>query len=127
MFQSLYGRVSRALSDIYDEGVPGPLVPDDGGYLVFFVRVMERLEAGTEKAHALAEEKSRDLIGQGASHVFSHLLCLKPDFDFAAVLDPVPETICATLAEWVNIHVEDLVARLAPKGGAVSSGDDVSS
>ncbi|KAE8767459.1 hypothetical protein D1007_61173 [Hordeum vulgare] len=90
MYQSLEGRASRALSDICGEGFSSTLVPDDGGYLGFFLHVVEHLEAGAEKAHVLAEEKSRDLLGQGASGVFSHLLCLDPDFDFVAVLDPVP-------------------------------------
>ncbi|KAE8793595.1 hypothetical protein D1007_31754 [Hordeum vulgare] len=106
------------------EGVSSPLVPDDVGYLGFLSRVVECFEAGAEKAHALAEEKSRDLLGQAVSDVFSHLLCLDPDFDFAVVLGPVRETICATLAKWVEVHVETLVTRLAPEGCGMSSGDD---
>ncbi|KAE8798874.1 hypothetical protein D1007_25842 [Hordeum vulgare] len=127
MFQSIEGRDTWALSDICGEGVSSTLVPDDGGYLGFFLRVVARLDAGAEKAHALAEEESCDLLGQGASDVFSHLLHLNPDFDFAVVLGPVPETIRVTLAEWVEVHVKDLVTRLAPEGCGVSSGDDVSS
>ncbi|KAE8774576.1 hypothetical protein D1007_53029 [Hordeum vulgare] len=127
MFRSLEGRASRALTDICSKGVSAPLVPDKGGYLGFFLRIVERLEAGAEKAHALAKEKSHDLLVQGASDVFSHLLRLNPDFDFAAVLDPVLETIRVALAEWVEVHVEDLVTRLAPESGGVSCGDDVSS
>ncbi|KAE8772171.1 hypothetical protein D1007_55854 [Hordeum vulgare] len=115
MFQSLERRASRALSDICRESVSSPLVPDDAGYLGFFLRVVECLQAGAEKVHALTEEKSRDLLGQAASDVLSHLLRLNPDFDFTAVLDPVPETIRAALAEWVKVHVEDLVTRLAPR------------
>ncbi|KAE8790569.1 hypothetical protein D1007_35081 [Hordeum vulgare] len=111
MFQSLEMRASRALSDICGEGVSSPLVPDDVGYLGFFSRVVECLEAGAEKAHALVEEKNRDVLGQAASDVFSHLLCLDPDFDFAAVLGPVLETIRAALAEWVEVHVKDLSVR----------------
>ncbi|KAE8767284.1 hypothetical protein D1007_61382 [Hordeum vulgare] len=84
------------------------------------------LESGAEKAHVLAEEKSRDHLGLGALDVFSHLLRLDPYFDFAAMLDPVPETISAALAEWVEFHVEDLVTRLAPEGDGMSSGDDES-
>ncbi|KAE8791514.1 hypothetical protein D1007_33959 [Hordeum vulgare] len=103
------------------------MVPDEGGYPVFFLRVVERLQAGAEKAHALADGKRHDLLGQGASNIFSHLLRLDPDFDFAAVLDPVPEMICAALAEWVEVHVEDPVTSLAPEGGGMSCGDDVSS
>ncbi|KAE8818269.1 hypothetical protein D1007_03899 [Hordeum vulgare] len=98
-FQSLEGRASQALGDICGEGVSIPLVLDDAGFLGFFLRVVECLEAGAEKAHALAEEKSRDLLGQAASDVFSHLLRLDPDFDSAAVLDPVPEMIRLALAE----------------------------
>ncbi|KAE8773559.1 hypothetical protein D1007_54174 [Hordeum vulgare] len=87
----------------------------------------ERLEAGAEKAHALADDKSHDLSGQTTSNVFSHLLRLNPDFDFATVLDPVRETIRAALAEWVEVHVEDLVTRIALEGCGTSSGDDASS
>ncbi|KAE8799601.1 hypothetical protein D1007_24980 [Hordeum vulgare] len=121
MFRSLEGRAYRALSDICGVGVSGPLVPDDGGYLGFFLHVVERLEADAEKSHALVEEKSRDLLGQGASDILIHLLLLDPDFDFTVVLDPVPETIRAALAEWVEVHVVDLVARLTPEGGGASS------
>ncbi|KAE8797881.1 hypothetical protein D1007_26891 [Hordeum vulgare] len=116
MFQSLERRASLALSDICGKGVTSPLVPHDARYLGFFFRVVECLEAGVEKSHALTEEKSRDLLAQAASNVFSHLLRLDPEFDFATMLDPVPETIPATLAEWVEVHVEDLVTRLAPEG-----------
>ncbi|KAE8787889.1 hypothetical protein D1007_38106 [Hordeum vulgare] len=117
MFQSLEGRASQVTSDICSEGVSIPLAPDDGAYLGLFLRVMERLEV----------EESRDLLGQGASDVFSHHLRLDPDIDFAAVLDPVPKTICAALTELVEVHVEDLVTRLAPKGYGMRSGDDASS
>ncbi|KAE8799270.1 hypothetical protein D1007_25399 [Hordeum vulgare] len=92
-FRSLEGRSSRALSDICGEGVSDPVIPDDVGYLGFFYRVVEHLEAGARKALTLAEEKSRDLLCQAASDVFSHLLRLNPDFDFALVLDPVLEMI----------------------------------
>ncbi|KAE8773633.1 hypothetical protein D1007_54104 [Hordeum vulgare] len=118
MFQSLEVRASRALSDICGEGISSPLVPDDGGYLGFFLHVVEHLEADSKKAHALVEEKSRDLLGQGASDVFNHL---------TAVLDPVPEMARAALAEWVVVHEEDLVTRLVPEGCGTISRDDVSS
>ncbi|KAE8816597.1 hypothetical protein D1007_05939 [Hordeum vulgare] len=123
---TLERRASRTLSDICGESASGPLVPDDAGYLGFFLRIMERLEVGSAKALTLAEEKSRDLLRQAASDVFSHILRLDPDFDFAEVLDSVPETFHAALAEWVEVHVEDLVARLAPEGHGVDFGDDAS-
>ncbi|KAE8786091.1 hypothetical protein D1007_40107 [Hordeum vulgare] len=118
MFQSLERRASRALKDICCDGVLSPLVPDDAGYLGFFLRAVECLKGGVEKTHALAEEKSRDLLSQAASEVFRHLLCLDPDFDFVAVLGPVPETTRGVLAEWVEDHVEDLVTRHAYEGDA---------
>ncbi|KAE8799744.1 hypothetical protein D1007_24835 [Hordeum vulgare] len=127
MFQSLEARASRSLSDIYGEGVSSPLVPDDGGHLGFFLLVVERLEVGAERAHALAEAKIRDLLGQGALDVFSHLLHLDPDFDFASVLDTVRETARSCLAEWVEVHVGDLVTSLTPEGCGVSPSNDVSS
>ncbi|KAE8818539.1 hypothetical protein D1007_03671 [Hordeum vulgare] len=126
MFRSLEGRASRALSGICGEGISGPLIRDNAGYLGFFYRIVEHLEAGAGKALALAEESSRDLLGQAASDVFSHLLRLDLDFDFASLLDLVPETIRAAMAEWVEVHVEDLVTRLAPEGYGAGSNDDVS-
>ncbi|KAE8773079.1 hypothetical protein D1007_54820 [Hordeum vulgare] len=126
MFQSLKRRASHALSNIYGEGVSGPVIPDDSGYVGFFFRIVEHLEVGAEKVLALAREKSRDLLGQAASDVFSHLLRLNTDFDFASVLGPVPETIRAALAEWVKVHMEDLVTRLAPKDRGMGSDDDMS-
>ncbi|KAE8767070.1 hypothetical protein D1007_61614 [Hordeum vulgare] len=93
MFRSIERRASRAMSDMCGKGVSGPTIPDDSRCFGFFYRVVEHLEAGTEKALALAEEKSRYLLGQAASDVFNHLLHLNPDFDFASVLDPVPEMI----------------------------------
>ncbi|KAE8812241.1 hypothetical protein D1007_10850 [Hordeum vulgare] len=126
MFWSLERRASRTLSDICGEGVNGPLISDDSGYLGFFYRVMEHLEAGAEKALALAEDKRCDLFGQATSDVFNHLLHLDPDFDFASVLDSVPKTICAALAEWVEVHVEDLVTSFALEGHRVGSDDDAS-
>ncbi|KAE8789330.1 hypothetical protein D1007_36505 [Hordeum vulgare] len=113
MFQSLERRTSRALSDICGKGVSSPVDPDNASYLGFFFRVLECLEAGAENAHALAEEKSRDLLGQAASNVFNHLLRLDPDYDFATVLGPVQEKIRAALAEWVKVHVKDLVTSLS--------------
>ncbi|KAE8820774.1 hypothetical protein D1007_01082 [Hordeum vulgare] len=89
-------------------------------------KLQERLEVGSMKALALTEEKSRDLLSQVALDIFSDLLRLDPDFDFAEVLDPVSETVRAALAEWVNVHMEDLVARLAPEGHGVDSDDDTS-
>ncbi|KAE8797501.1 hypothetical protein D1007_27360 [Hordeum vulgare] len=127
MFQSLERRASHALSDMYGEGISGPLIPDDFGYLGFFYYVVEHLKESAEKAFELAEEKSHDLLGQAASDLFSHLLRLDPNFDSALVRDPVPETIRAVLAEWVEVHVEDLVAMLAPEGSGMGSDEDVPS
>ncbi|KAI5007705.1 hypothetical protein ZWY2020_008753 [Hordeum vulgare] len=127
MFQSLETRASRALSDICGEVVSSLLVPDDAGYLGLFFRVVECLHAGAKKAHVLVEEKSRDLLGQAVLDVFSHLLRLDPDFDFATLLGPVPETIRAALAKLVEVHVEDLVTSLPPEGCGVSSDEDASS
>ncbi|KAE8797482.1 hypothetical protein D1007_27339 [Hordeum vulgare] len=127
MFQSLERRASQALRDICGEAVSSPLVPDDAGYLGFFSRVVEFLEAGAEKSHALAEEKRRDLLGQAVLDIFSQLLRLDPDFDFATLLGPVPETIRAALAEWVEVHVEDVVTRLAPECCGMNYDEDASS
>ncbi|KAE8808803.1 hypothetical protein D1007_14904 [Hordeum vulgare] len=61
--RSLEKRASSALSDICGEGVSDPVILDDSGYLGFFYRVVEHLEASAEKALALAEEKIGDLFG----------------------------------------------------------------
>ncbi|KAE8799499.1 hypothetical protein D1007_25078 [Hordeum vulgare] len=127
MFQSLQRRASWALSDICGEGVSSPHVPNDAGYLGFFSRIVECLEGGVEKVCVLAQEKSDDLVERAASDMFSHLLRLDPYFDFDAVLGPVPESIHATLAEWVEDHVDDLVAGLVSEGGGESSDDGASS
>ncbi|KAE8807870.1 hypothetical protein D1007_15814 [Hordeum vulgare] len=127
IFQSIERRASRALGDICRESISSPLIPDNFGYLGFFCRIMEHLEASAGKALALTEEKSRDLLGQAASDVISHLLRLDPDFDFALVLDRVHATIRTVLAEWVEVHVEDLVAKLAPEGHGIGSDEDVPS
>ncbi|KAE8780488.1 hypothetical protein D1007_46375 [Hordeum vulgare] len=87
---------------------------------------MERLEAGSAKALVLVEENTRDLLSQAALDVFSHLLRLDPDFDFTQVLDTVLETVHAAMAEWVELHMEDLVAGLALEGHDMDSGDDAS-
>ncbi|KAE8787131.1 hypothetical protein D1007_38907 [Hordeum vulgare] len=97
------------------------------GTWVYSSTLVECLEVGAQKAHALAEVMNRDLLGQAASDVFSHLLRLDPDFDFATILDPVPETIRAALAEWVKVHMEGLVTRFVLEGYDTSSSDDAPS
>ncbi|KAE8803212.1 hypothetical protein D1007_20988 [Hordeum vulgare] len=83
--------------------------------------------ANSTSARPAHLEKNHDLLGQVASDIYTHLLRLDPNFDFAELLGPVPETIRAALAEWVAVHVEDLVTRLAPEGCGVSSRNDASS
>jgi hypothetical protein len=114
MFQDLEHRASRALSNLCDVSVASPLAADDAGYLGFFTRVVERLEGGAARARQLVEEKSRHLLAHAVSRIFSHLLRSDPHFDFGALTAPVPEVIEGALADWVDDHVDELMAELAP-------------
>lgn len=117
MFQDHEGRARRALSSVCNESVSSSLVPDDVSYLAFFTRIVERLKGGAEKVRQLVEEKSRDLLARASSCVFSHLLRFDPDFDFEAMTAPVPEVILGALGNWVEDHVDDLIAEFTPVGG----------
>ena len=65
----------------------------------------------------LAEEKSRDLLARASSHVFRHLLRFDPNFDFDSVIAPMPEVIQGALGDWVEDHVDDLIAEFSLAGG----------
>ncbi|XP_020165789.1 uncharacterized protein [Aegilops tauschii subsp. strangulata] len=137
LFQDLEHRANCALRSICKESVSSPLMPDDAGYLAFFTRVVERLEGSAEKVRQLVDEESRDLLARASTRVFSHLLRSDPDFDFQAVIDPVPRTIHDALGEWAEDHVDDLITRFTSDGledqhgaeehgAAISDDDDAS-
>ncbi|KAE8803679.1 hypothetical protein D1007_20363 [Hordeum vulgare] len=69
MFHGLERRASRALDSICGSSVYSPLVPDDAGYLDFFTKIMERLEAGTKQVGALIEEESHDILFESLMRV----------------------------------------------------------
>lgn len=98
------------LGSIFKESVSSPLVLDDAGYLTFFTRVMKRLKEGAKKVGMLVEEESRDLLAQVVTRVFNHLLCSDPDFDFEAVIAPVPGVIHDALGDWVEDNMDALSA-----------------
>ncbi|KAE8814775.1 hypothetical protein D1007_07772 [Hordeum vulgare] len=94
--------------------VSTPLVPNDVGYLDFFTKVVERLEADARQVGALIEEEIHDFLSRALTCVFSNLLCVDPRFDFEATRPPVPEAICSALGEVVGDHVDTLRAQFAP-------------
>lgn len=110
MFQDLEQRANCALCFICGERLPSPLVANDAGYLAFFTKVVERLERSAEKVRHLVDEESSSLLVKASTRVFSHLLHSDPDFDFKVVIGPIPRVIRNTLGEWVEDHVDDLMA-----------------
>ncbi|XP_073364587.1 uncharacterized protein [Aegilops tauschii subsp. strangulata] len=115
MFHDLESQANCALCSICKKSVSNPLVANDAGYLAFFTRVVERLEGSVEKVRKLIDEESRDLLARTSTRVFRHLLRSDTDFDFEAVIDPVPWIIRDALGEWVeDQHVDDLIAQFTP-------------
>ena len=86
------------------------------------------------------------MLGRAFSRVFSHLQDRDPDFDFDAVIAPVPIAVRGDLARWIEDNVDALVRAFAsdddgvtvaadeggivdepgPVGGVGGGGDDVS-
>lgn len=134
MFQDIERRARRALNCVYTESISNPLLPDDADYLAFFTRIVERFEGGVESVRTLVEEEGRDLLARASMHVFIHLLRSDPDFDFEAVIGPVPRVIREAWGSGVEDHVDALLAQFAPDGheeqheadgyGIDDSGDD---
>ena len=67
-----------------------PPTNDYASHLIFCTNVVTRLEARSDKARELVEERSRGLLGRAFSRVFSHLRNTFPNFDFDAAIAPVP-------------------------------------
>ncbi|KAE8775296.1 hypothetical protein D1007_52238 [Hordeum vulgare] len=91
MFRDLLRLARRALGFICKGSVSSPLVPDEAGYLDFFTKVVEQLEASAQKVGAMIEEESHDLLSQALTHVFSSLFHTDPHFNFEDAMAPVPE------------------------------------
>ena len=71
---------------------------DCASHLRFFTDVVTRLEARSDEARRLVEERSRGLLERAFSCVFSHLLNANPDFNFDAAIAPVPTVVRDNLA-----------------------------
>ncbi|KAE8816391.1 hypothetical protein D1007_05993 [Hordeum vulgare] len=108
MFQGLDRRARRALGFICTGSVPRPLVPDEAGYLDFFTKVMERLEAGAQQVWPQIKEESCDLLSQVLTRVFSNLFHIDPHFDFEVTMASVLEASHDALGKAVKGHVDAL-------------------
>ena len=107
------------MGGIYEENVNHPHGDDDASHFRFFTDIGTCLEDRAARAHELIEERSRGLLGRVFSRVFSHLLNMNPHFDFDAVIAPVPGVIQGNLANWVDDHVDALVAEFVVADDAV--------
>ena len=119
MLQDLRSRANAALSNICNENAPHPHVTNYASHLCFFTDVVTRLENRSERAHQLVEKRSRSLLGRAFSRVFSHLQNTDPNFDFDAIIAPVPEAIRGDLARWVEDNMDALVRAFAAEDDAV--------
>ena len=137
MLQDLRNRANTALGFICDENAPPPHSNDYASHLIFFTNVVTSLEARSDRARQLVEERSRGLLGRAFSRVFSHLRNTKPDFDFDAAIAPVPEAMRGNLVRWVDDKVDalvrtfasddDAVVVVADEGDVVDDGEDSAS
>ena len=118
MLQDLRMRANRALNTICEESAPHPHEEDYASHLRFFTEIMTRLEDRAARARELIEERSRGLLGRTFSCVFSHLQNLDPHFYFDADIAPMPRVIRDNLLDWVDDHVDALVAEFAPEDDA---------
>ena len=102
-----------------EENAPHPHSNDYASHLIFFTNVVTRLEARSDRARQLVEERSRGLLGRTFSRVFSHLRNTFPDFDFDAAIATVPQAIRGDLARWVEDNMDALVRAFASDDDAV--------
>ena len=128
MLQGLRNRANTALGHICDENAPHPHTDDYASHLRFFSDVVTRLEARSDRARQLMEERSRGLLGRAFSGIFSHLQNTFPDIDFDAAIAPVPQAVRGDLARWVEDNVDALVRAFTSEDDAVviaADGGDV--
>ena len=78
---------------ICDENALHPHSNDYASHLNFFTNVVTRLEAWSDRARRLVEERSQGLLGRAFSRVFSHLQNMDPHFDFDAATAPIPQAV----------------------------------
>ena len=107
------------MSTICEESAPHPREEDYASHLRFFTEIVTRLEDRAARARELIEERSCGLLGHAFSRVFSELLNLDPHFDFDAAIASVPRVIQDNLANWVDDHVDALLAEFAPEDDAI--------
>ncbi|XP_020188441.1 protein FAR1-RELATED SEQUENCE 5-like [Aegilops tauschii subsp. strangulata] len=115
MLQDLRVRANAALGHVCDKNAPHPHSDDYNSHLRFFADVVTRLEARSDRARQLLEERSRGLLGHAFSRVFSHLRNTFPDFDFDADIDPIPRAIRGDLARWVEDNPPNIEAYVLPR------------
>jgi len=128
MLQDLRNRANTALGHICDENAPHPHSNDYASHLIFFTHMVTRLEARSDKARRLVEERSRGLLGRAFSRVFSHLRNTFPALDFDAAIAPVPQAVRGDLPWWVEDNVDALVRAFTSEDDAVvvaADGGDV--
>ncbi|KAE8777577.1 hypothetical protein D1007_49648 [Hordeum vulgare] len=106
MFQGLKRRARPAPGLISRGSVSSPVVPDKVGYLDFFTKVVERLEAGAREVGALIEDENNDLLSQSLPRVFSNLFHTDPHFNFEAAMAPIPEASRDTVGKAMRDHVD---------------------
>ena len=119
MLQSLGNRANTALGHICDENAPHPHTDDYASHLRFFSDVVTRLEARSDRARQLMEERRRGLLWHAFFRVFSHLQNADLNFDFDAAIAPVPTAVRGDLARWVEDNVDALVRAFTSEDDAV--------
>lgn len=91
------------------EGVPAvPHAHADGGYLDFFTKVVDELEAGVSKVDEAINGAARDLLDYVVTRLFSNLRCHDRAFDLSLLVEPVPVELQGPLRDEVRGHVNFL-------------------
>ena len=67
-----------------------PRVSSDGGYLAFFQKVVETLEADVSRVEEDNASDTREILGLALTLVFSNLCRLALQLDLQRVIEPVP-------------------------------------
>ncbi|KAE8773635.1 40S ribosomal protein S5-1 [Hordeum vulgare] len=84
----LYDRIDQLQAQIYDLQNQNC---DDGGYLAFFQKVVEPLEAGISRVEEDSAADARELFGLALTLVFSNLCHLAPQLYLWRVVEPAPD------------------------------------
>ncbi|KAI4995869.1 hypothetical protein ZWY2020_037957 [Hordeum vulgare] len=93
-------------------GAPALLrVSSDGGYLAFFQKLVEALEASVSCVEEDNAFDPRELLGLAWTLIFSNLCCLVPQLDLQHVIESVPAEFWRLLQDEVRPRVDALVER----------------